>query len=233
MNLLILMIRHGATAGNLEGRYIGRTDEPLLDSSRARLRRMREEGRFPNPDLVYTSPLLRCRETAEILFPHKKATAVRAFAECDFGAFEGKNYAELNGDPAYQAFIDSGGELPFPGGESRAEVEERVVRGFKDILRNCGLGLPPDRPADPSAEPDEEDFRLPGAVDKNVVLSIREGGKKLRFMEFREQAIHAPVLAFVVHGGTVMSILHHYFGGSPFSWKIGCGEGILVSLCSQ
>lgn len=210
MQLQILLIRHGATAGNLEGRYIGRTDEPLPDSSREQLRRIREKGIFPAPDRVYTSPMLRCRETAEILFPDKKAAAVRAFAECDFGEFEGKNYAELNGDPAYQAFIDSGGELPFPGGESRAEVEARVVRGFCEVL---GLR--------------EEEIKmfLPGKMMNREKEGASAGWER------REDS---PLFAFVVHGGTVMSILHHFLGGDPFSWRIGNGEGVLVTgLCGS
>lgn len=203
----MLLIRHGATAGNLEGRYIGRTDEPLLDSSREELWRMREEKRFPMPDRVYTSPLLRCRETAKILFPDKTAIVVPAFAECDFGKFEGKNYAELNGHPAYQAFIDSGGELPFPGGESRAEVEARVVRGLEEILRT----YEPVRAGDLFTMPETKNFHLSGAYDQN-----------------EEFADPPKVLTFVVHGGTILSILHHYLGGSPFTWQIGCGESVFL-----
>lgn len=184
MRMRLLLIRHGATAGNLEGRYIGRTDEPMLEASREKLFQMREAGFFPAPERVYTSPLWRCRETAEILFPEREAIVVPDFAECAFGAFEGKNYAELNGDPAYQAFIDSGGELAFPGGESRAEVEARVVRGLLDVLRT----------------------------------RERDGCDQL--------------LAFVVHGGTILSILHHYFGGDPFSRRVGCGEGGLLTFAS-
>lgn len=49
----------------------------------------------------------------------------------DFGAFEGHNYQELAGDPAYQRWIDSGGTLPFPEGESREEFIRRNVAGYE------------------------------------------------------------------------------------------------------
>lgn len=49
----------------------------------------------------------------------------------DFGAFEGHNYQELSGDPAYQRWIDSGGTLPFPEGESREEFIRRNVAGYE------------------------------------------------------------------------------------------------------
>ena len=52
----------------------------------------------------------------------------------DFGAFEGHNYQELSGDPAYQRWIDSGGTLPFPEGESREEFIRRNVAGYEKML---------------------------------------------------------------------------------------------------
>ena len=52
----------------------------------------------------------------------------------DFGAFEGKNYLQLQGDKEYQAWIDSNGTLPFPDGESREEFVERCKIGFYHML---------------------------------------------------------------------------------------------------
>ena len=52
----------------------------------------------------------------------------------DFGAFEGHNYQELSGDPAYQRWIDSGGTLPFPEGESREEFIRRSVAGYEKMV---------------------------------------------------------------------------------------------------
>lgn len=66
----IVLIRHGKTKGNLEGRYVGRTDEPMLEASRETLRKS-EYGNFC-PDIVYTSRLIRCVQTAEICSPGKK-----------------------------------------------------------------------------------------------------------------------------------------------------------------
>lgn len=83
---------------------------------------------------VYVSPYLRAKQTADILFPGIKQVEIAEFAECRFGAFEYKNYAELNGNADYQRFIDSGGTTAFPGGESRAEFKERVMRGFDKML---------------------------------------------------------------------------------------------------
>ena len=127
----VLLIRHGLTQGNLERRYIGAgTDDSLCEEGIRRLRLLR----VPPVARVYVSPMLRCRMTAEILYPTIRPRIVPDFRECSFGLFEGKNYAELNGLPAYQAYIDSGGTCPFPGGESQAEFRSRCIRAFSDLL---------------------------------------------------------------------------------------------------
>ena len=57
--------------------------------------------------------------------------------EIDFGEWEGKTWQDLTGDPDYQAWIDSGGIIPFPGGESRESFCERTLRGWKHFLEEC------------------------------------------------------------------------------------------------
>ena len=136
-----VLIRHGQTQGNLEHRYIGcRTDEPLCAAGREALRLRR----YPEVSRMFASPMRRCIETAAILYPGMTPELVPDFRECDFGAFEGKNYAELNGRADYQAWIDSGGELPFPGGESRAAFAWRCARAFErlcvqSLQEDCAL----------------------------------------------------------------------------------------------
>ena len=58
--------------------------------------------------------------------------------ECDFGDFENKNYKELSGNPDYQAWIDSGGALPFPGGEDPEGFRNRCRGGLCPM---CGGSL--------------------------------------------------------------------------------------------
>jgi len=76
----------------------------------------------------------RCIETADILYPGKDPILVPQWKEMDFGLFEGKNYQELNGDKQYQAWIDSGGTLPFPQGESRACFLQRCSQGMYESV---------------------------------------------------------------------------------------------------
>jgi alpha-ribazole phosphatase len=136
----VIFIRHGKTAGNERHAYVGRTDEPLSELGRRELLQRKEAGEYPNEDqvaAVFVSPMLRCRQSAEVLFPNVGQIIIPEWTEMDFGDFEGKNYEQLNGIPAYQEWIDSNGTLPFPGGESRPHFVERVMKGYermKEIL---------------------------------------------------------------------------------------------------
>ena len=71
----LYLIRHGKTYGNTLGRYIGTTDEPLCEEGREALQAIFEAGLYPMPDVLYGSPLKRCRETGAILFPGKEVLA--------------------------------------------------------------------------------------------------------------------------------------------------------------
>ena len=124
------MIRHWKTKGNLEKRYIGTTDEPILSGSERDLWEKRLHRILADVRCVAVSPMKRCRESAELLFPGKKQEVCDAFRECDFGQFENRNYEELKNRPEYQRWIDSGGMEAFPGGESRERFAGRCVEGF-------------------------------------------------------------------------------------------------------
>lgn len=165
----IILIRHGMTAGNLSGRYIGVTDEPLCregaDVVRSRV--------YPPCDILFSSPMKRCIETAKLIYPALSPVIDEDFRECDFGDFEGKNYSELNGNAEYQRWIDSGGTLPFPNGESPDAFRSRCHEAFLRCVRplDCGTA------------------------------------------------------AFVVHGGTIMSIMSGFGGGDYFGFRVknACG----------
>lgn len=129
----LVLIRHGATEANKEHRYLGRTDEPLCEQAKDLL--SAKKNCYPNVDLLFTSPMKRCMETAEILYPDHKPIIINDFREMVFGDFEGKNYKELNGDSRYQAWIDSGGTIAFPNGESREEFIDRCRRGMYEAVQ--------------------------------------------------------------------------------------------------
>lgn len=171
----LFFIRHGATKGNLQRRYIGRTDEALCALGREQATALKEKA--IHVDAVYVSPLRRARETAAILFPDQGYRAVEDFRETDFGIFEGKTADELSGDPQYRAWLDSGCRGNVPGGESVQEVNSRCRDAFLNIIRNTGDG---------------------------------------------------ESLAFVVHGGTIMSLMEAFARPKRdfYFWHINNGECI-------
>ena len=84
------LIRHGLTAGNLEGRYIGGgTDLPVCDEGRAQLAELQARFEYPAVDTVFSSPMLRAVETANLLFPGAAHQfTVHDLREAHFGVFE-------------------------------------------------------------------------------------------------------------------------------------------------
>ena len=81
----ISLIRHGRTEANDKGIYIGRTDYPLSQKGISELYNKLDEFEYPHVGKVYSSPLQRCTETAEILFPDSSVQIVENLIEMDFG----------------------------------------------------------------------------------------------------------------------------------------------------
>ncbi|MCM1542436.1 MAG: histidine phosphatase family protein [Blautia sp.] len=129
--ITLVLIRHGETPANGERRYLGKTDESLSESGIESLLAYQREHGCPEVDCLFSSPMKRCLETAEILYPNICPMAIPEWEEMDFGQFEYKNYQELKDDLRYQAWIDSGGVLDFPEGESRDRFIARCERGFE------------------------------------------------------------------------------------------------------
>ena len=136
----VYFIRHGATKGNQEHRYVGRTNEGILAEEQEKLKRL---GRgLGSVDYVFSSPYLRCIQSAESLFGScgtriPQLEVIEDFREMDFGAFEYKNYRELNGSVDYQNYIDSGGTIAFPEGEQPEVFKARCRQAFEACMEKA------------------------------------------------------------------------------------------------
>lgn len=137
----LVWIRHGMTKGNREKRYIGgQTDEPLCEEGRALLRKRVRSGLYPQADRVYVSPMIRCIETADIIYPHVERQIVPGFRECDFGLFENKNYKEMAELSEYQAWVDGNGKDAFPQGEHPEAFNRRSLNALLSLADAGALG---------------------------------------------------------------------------------------------
>lgn len=131
----IHLIRHGKTDANRQGRYIGRTDLPLSPEGLQELLSLQKTYTYPGGVRFFTSPLMRCRQTLEVLYPGTQAEVREGLAECDFGDWEGQSIVQLKNDPAFLSWMEgSSGEIP--GGESTEEFHRRVTGAFEDLVQD-------------------------------------------------------------------------------------------------
>lgn len=127
--MVIELIRHGVTAWVAERRYQGHTDIPLSPEGMAMLKESEE-----SPEYVYVSPLMRARQSAQILFPNSEQRIIESLSEMNFGVFEGRTADEMADDPEYREWVDGFCNGDCPGGEGRSAFDERVRSGFEEII---------------------------------------------------------------------------------------------------
>ena len=121
------LIRHGLTQGNLDGRYIGSgTDLPLCEEGRAQLAQLKARFAYPTAEVVFTSPLLRATQTAELLYPGVRTLPLQDLREMAFGVFENRPITELAADPAFAAWMDPASQTVPEGAESREAFARRT-----------------------------------------------------------------------------------------------------------
>ena len=131
---LIYLIRHGMTDEGNAGQYIGHTDVPLSEAGEKQLRQMAREYEYPQPEIVFASPLRRCLQTAQILYPDCDIIPMREMIECNFGEFEGKTAEELEEHPVFPRWLAGEEDVAPPFGESSSAFQQRVMSGFTRIV---------------------------------------------------------------------------------------------------
>ncbi len=142
MKTILYLIRHGATEANLArpARLQGRRHDPPLARLGVRQAEATRDFLAIRPiDHCYSSPMLRAVQTASIVAaPHGLAPqALQALTECDVGLWEGLDWQSIrNRDPdAYWGFMRNPAECGYPGGESFADVHQRVAPALEELLR--------------------------------------------------------------------------------------------------
>jgi broad specificity phosphatase PhoE len=137
----IWLARHGETDANAEGRVQGSLDPALNERGREQARALAREVAPLGIRALYTSQLLRARETAAIIGEAVglEPRVDERFAESWRGEWEGRFHDEIKDeDPeAWEASFGAGSEFRFPGGESLAEHGERVEAGLADVARGA------------------------------------------------------------------------------------------------
>jgi probable phosphomutase (TIGR03848 family) len=128
----LILVRHGRTAANVSGRLAGRLPGIKLDET-GQAQAERTAARLAAVPLaaVVSSPLERCRQTAQVIVKAQAAdlrvSTDRGLLECDYGEWEGRLLKDLAKEPLWKVVQTQPSEAVFPGGESLAGMQARVV----------------------------------------------------------------------------------------------------------
>lgn len=143
--MMLYIVRHGETDWNREHKVQGRTDIPLNDYGR-RLARETAEGMKDIPiDLCFTSPLLRAKETAQIILEGRNVPLCdeERIQEISFGKYEGLYCGVEKQDPESEAFNrffnDTGSYIPPEDAETIPQLYGRTGSFLKEISERADL----------------------------------------------------------------------------------------------
>jgi probable phosphoglycerate mutase len=128
LTLLLHLVRHAhyPLVGEAPG---GRSEHSLSPQGRAQAQALAERLAAPPLAAVYTSPRARARETAAPLAARHglEPRPEPALDELDYGAWTGRPFAELVGDPVWRRYNAARSLTRIPGGETMAEAQARLL----------------------------------------------------------------------------------------------------------
>ncbi|MBU6329326.1 MAG: MSMEG_4193 family putative phosphomutase [Acidobacteria bacterium] len=134
---LVLLVRHGQTPttgttlpGRAKGLHLADTGRAQAEAAAARIAALREVA------AVYASPLERTRETARPIAAARglKVQIHRGLLECDFGDWTGASLSSLRKLPEWRTVQRYPSGFRFPGGESFAEMQTRMVGAIDELV---------------------------------------------------------------------------------------------------
>lgn len=131
----ILLARHGETDWNRESRFQGRADPPLNELGRVQAAGLAETLAGEAVAAVYTSPLRRALETAEVVAsPHRLTpAAVEDLREVDVGSWQGLTRSEVEQrfPEEFQRWLDYG--RGWDDGETYEQMGTRVIAALEEL----------------------------------------------------------------------------------------------------
>lgn len=138
MSTDILLVRHGQTEWNQVVRFRGRTDLALNEVGQAQARALaRRLATWPIA-AIYTSPLVRARQTAEPLAQRLRLSVqpVEGLLDMDYGHWQGRTPQEVaQAEPElYRRWLEEPQQVRIPGGESLPLAQQRVMPAMEGIV---------------------------------------------------------------------------------------------------
>lgn len=131
----VILIRHGETDWNLGRRIMGHRPIPLNEKGREQLRRLRAHLAGVSLDAIYTSPMQRAVESAELIRGDSPIPIQETFdlAEIDYGDWVGMTFDEVRALPQFKDYHLRPSEVKIPQGESFHDVVDRVDHFFANL----------------------------------------------------------------------------------------------------
>lgn len=130
----IHLIRHSLTQANLEAKYIGHTDLPALEEGLSVIRQLSAQGLYPKASACLTSPLMRCVQTAQAIYPDLKPLEIPDLIEYNFGEFEGRTADELVDNESFKQWLRGGEDAKPAYGESNKDFTKRIQTAFCKVV---------------------------------------------------------------------------------------------------
>jgi len=134
----LILIRHGSTLWNEEGRIQGLTDIDLSDAGLDQARQLALSLKDYPLHSIYASPLIRARKTAEIVnqYHHAPLHLAADLTEMNHGDFEGLSVQELmaQNKDFLRKWIADPGSIRMPNGESFSELQTRAWSVIEGII---------------------------------------------------------------------------------------------------
>jgi phosphoserine phosphatase len=133
----IYLVRHGETDWNQERRVLGWSSTPLNEKGIAQAKALADLIPFFKINKIYTSPLPRAFQTAQILASALNNSPIeeRSFIEANIGSWEGRLWNELADDPVRRQYYTHPETARPPDGETSMEVQKRAAAGIRSICR--------------------------------------------------------------------------------------------------
>ncbi len=143
----LLLVRHGETDWNRDGKFQGQIDVPLNDNGGVQAAQAAEFLKDVHLDFAVSSSMLRPKETAEIILQHHPDVELKLYDglwEISHGLWEGKFESEI--EAGFPGLLKQWKELPetvqMPEGENLQQVWERALVSWKEIIRSVsGTGI--------------------------------------------------------------------------------------------
>ena len=140
---MIALARHGETPYNAQRRFQGHLPVPLTARGREQARELAEVAARQRWSSLWVSPLARAQETAAIVAERVglEPRVDARFAETDCGDWTDRFFDDVEAeDPeAFAAYARADPDFAFPGGESFAAQQRRVLDGLADVRRDGEL----------------------------------------------------------------------------------------------